>query len=401
MKDTWTQAFQERLGDYELDVPVPATMPAAVPGRRKILPWLTAAAAAAALALLLLLPGRRPAGNSLSATQLIAEALPRVQAHQPDLSTARLLPVRSLRSRNVSSAIPVTTVTDDSVENEQIPETIVETVPAEETTPTTNPVSISDNPPTGAITEIWPEEWPEEHTKARRHGGFSAKLYAGNFTSGEARFQTTSDLMSMRDAKAEYEFGAIGLDANEYYTNSIKEARHAYNVTEMPGLETVCDLPLKTGLSIRYDISPRLGIESGLTYGYHHAKQSYSGNLSGSYYRDYRMHYLGIPLKATLTLTDWEKAALYMNLGGEAELLAGGSITAIDGVTRNKTAIGEHPFQFSLLGGAGAEYFFTRQLGLYAEPGLAWHLVPAGTLPNYYREHPWSFDFRLGLRLRL
>ena len=89
MKDTWTQAFQERLGDYELDVPVPA----GVPGRRRILPWLTAAAAAAALALLLLLPGRRPAGNPLSATQLIAEALPRVQAPQPDLSTARLLPV--------------------------------------------------------------------------------------------------------------------------------------------------------------------------------------------------------------------------------------------------------------------------------------------------------------------
>ena len=396
MKDTWTQAFQERLGDYELDMPVPA----GVPGRRRILPWLTTAAAAAALALLLLLPGRRQAGNPLSATQLIAEALPQVQASQPALSAARLLPIRSLQPHSVSSAIPIMPVTDETVENEQVTEVVSETIPTEEPTPATNPVSVSEPTPVGAIADVWPEDWPEEPVQARRNGGLSAKLYAGNFTAGEARFQTTSDLMSMRDASAEYRYNDL-VENDNLFSNSLKEAKHAYNVKEMPGQETVCDLPLKTGLSIRYDISPRLGIESGLTYGYHHAKQSYSGNLSGSYYRDYKMHYLGIPLKATLTLTNWEKAALYMNLGGEAELLAGGSITAIDGVTRNKTVIGEHPFQFSLLGGAGAEYFFTRQIGLYAEPGLAWHLLPASTLPNYYREHPWSFDLRVGLRLRL
>ena len=396
MKDNWIKPFQERLGDYEMDVAVPAAMP----GRRKVLPWLLPAAAAAALALFLLLPGRRSTGNPLSATQSIAEALPQVQVPQPDLSASRLLPLRSLHPSSVIPALPVTPAQNNTERNEPTTETAPVIDSPSENTPASDPVSPGADKPvtvTGA-TEIWPDLWPEEPVKARS-GGFSAKLYAGNFSTGEAQFQSTPDITSMKNAMAE--FAMMDSSNDGLFGNSIKEVKHAVNVTEMPNQETVCDLPLKAGISFRYDFSPHVGIESGLTYGYHHAKQAYSGNLSGSYYRDYRMHYIGIPLKANFTLTRWDRAALYLNLGGEAELLAGGSIVAIDGVTRNSTAIREHPFQFAVIGGAGAEFFFTRHLGLYAEPGLAWHPEPSSSLPSYYRDHPWSFDLRVGLRLRL
>ena len=64
-------------------------------------------------------------------------------------------------------------------------------------------------------------------------------------------------------------------------------------------------------------------------------------------------------------------------------------------MSSTKSAIGH------LLGAAGAEYLFNRRVSLYAEPGVAYHFKPGGELPNYYREHPWSFDFRIGLRFRL
>ena len=53
------------------------------------------------------------------------------------------------------------------------------------------------------------------------------------------------------------------------------------------------------------------------------------------------------------------------------------------------------------MGAAGIDFGLTRHFSLYVEPGLAWHFEPAGNLPNYYREHPLSFDLRAGLRFTL
>ena len=258
MKDNWIKPFQERLGDYEMDVAVPAAMP----GRRKVLPWLLPAAAAAALALFLLLPGRRSTGNPLSATRSIAEALPQVQVPQPDLSASRLLPLRSLHPSSVIPALPVTPAQNNTERNEPTTETAPVIDSPSENTPASDPVSPgADKPVTGA-TEIWPDLWPEEPVKARS-GGFSAKLYAGNFSTGEAQFQSTPDITSMRNAMAE--FAMMDSSNDGLFGNSIKEVKHAVNVTEMPNQETVCDLPLKAGISFRYDFSPRVGRMATIT----------------------------------------------------------------------------------------------------------------------------------------
>lgn len=404
MKDNWTQSFQERLGDYELDVPVPATMP----GQRKILPWLlpsAAAAAAAALALLLLLPaGQRSAASSPE--RLIAEASPQVSAPLPDLPASRLqaVPSQAGRQQAVSqeASRPQPSVIVPETVSETTPETVSEAQPENNPATTPEPVVVTGTTPVTPDTPAYDPLWPEESVQRNTAHGVSFKLYAGNFTAGEAQFQATPEIENMRDAYASYSRKdsdtAIG---NDLYSNTIVRAYHPVNANEMTGLETVCDLPLKAGLSVRYDITPRLGLESGLTYSYHHAKQSYSGNLSGNYYYDYRMHYLGIPLKLALSLARWEHAGIYLNLGGEAELMATGRVTPMDGVTKNSTSLKEHPLQLSLLGAAGAEYIFNRHLSLYAEPGLAWHPEPSGSLPSYYRDHPWSFDLRVGLRFRL
>lgn len=398
MKDNWSEIFQERLGDYELDIPVPA----GVPGRRSRRLWLPLSAAAAVAALLLLLPFGKHAGTQ-TPQRLIAEAVPQLLPQEPALHGRCLHPVRNLASRqaeaepagnvgNIRTQIQtqdaepaVATETETRAETEKEPEK----GPKENTA-----AEIFPSP--SAYADPWWDETPEHIT---RTGGFSTKAYAGNISFGGPRFINTPDLPLAADMMpASSNSGQEALYASN---TMLAKAVRMNNVADTQVYETLCDLPLKAGLAVRYDFTPFFGIESGLTYSYHHAKQSYAGNINGSYYRDFRLHYLGIPLKADFTLARLERAAFYVNIGGEAEVLTSGSIKTIDGVTRKRTAVHEHPLQFSLLGSAGAEYFLTDRLGLYAEPGLAWHPAPDGSLPSYYREHPWSFDLRVGLRLRL
>ena len=90
MNDNWTQPFQDKLGDWEMDVPVATP----VHSRRG---WLlpAAAAAAAALILLLLLPdsGKKPAVQP--AVRLLAEATPAsIRAASPALPPVSTFAVR-------------------------------------------------------------------------------------------------------------------------------------------------------------------------------------------------------------------------------------------------------------------------------------------------------------------
>jgi len=399
MKDNWIKPFQDRLGDYELDVPVPAR----VPYRRRVLPWLSAAAAAAAVALLLILPGRRNP-DPRQPERFIAELSPQLHTPLPGMPVSLLQRSRPSRD-NIAQpgetatpeSEPAAVTTGDNPPAPDKPEEIGRERQKED-----QPVPTND--PDASVTADGRIPWQGDGEAVRNGKGrsWSAKVFAGNFQARESGFQNTDDLPAanavspaQNDApKAVMNYAA----GNAYHFDNYTDL---YRSNETPVRETVCDLPLKAGLAIRYDVSARIGIESGLTYSYHHAKQSFSGNLAGSYYRDFRMHYIGIPLKASFKLTDWKQTDLYVNLGGEAELMATGRIITIDGVTQNSVAIQEHPVQFSLTGAAGAEYLFNQRIGLYAEPGISWHPEPSGTLPSYYRDHPWSFDLRIGLRFRL
>ena len=396
MKDNWIQPFQDKLGDYEFDLPAPA-------GRK--IGWWVPLLAGAAAALLLMLLLRTPENRQQPLLQhAIADAGPAVQLALPDRPDA----IRPGRSALFHAApVQAAPAAPAATQAEAAPAA----TPASPVSPE-EPAPVSPTPaetPTEATPGQMdlPSQWiPEEEEPTRRRHTLSTKLYAGNFTFKETAFQTSDsqEFMDMRYAKAEY--AGIGSNeagfANDYSPNHVLvEAVHAYSSNSTRVTETVCDLPLKAGLSLRYDLSERLSLESGLTYSYHHSKQSLSGNLNGNYYYDYRLHYVGIPLKLDYSFLQTSHVAAYLSLGGEAEMLAGGRIQPVDGLTRNAMAVKEHPLQFSLVGAAGAEYLFNRRVGLYAEPGVAYHFKPGGELPNYYREHPWSFDFRIGLRFRL
>lgn len=398
MKDNWIQPFQDKLGDYEFDLPAPA-------GRK--IGWWVPLLAGAAAALLLMLLLRTPESRQQPATAFaLAVANPSltlpVPAHPQD--------IRLIRRAAAPASAPMQPETrePETVEPVTAPaeETPAEatTIPAEDApvtaTPDYTPVSATDSQPDD-LSQWIPEE---EEPSARRGVTLSTKLYAGNVTFREASPQSADyqEFWDMRNEKANYVGIGPADNAYDYAANSLLEkAYHAYSVQNDQVKETVCDLPVKAGFSLQFGLSERLSLESGLIYSYHHSRQTLSGNLNGDYYYDYRLHYLGIPLKLDYAFVQTRHVAAYASLGGEAEILASGRIIPVDGLSLTSNVVKQHPLQFSLVGAAGAEYRFNHWLGIYAEPGVAYHFKPGGDLPNYYREHPWSFDLRIGLRFRI
>jgi len=390
MKDNWIQPFQDKLGDYEFDLPAPAG--------RKVRWWVPALAGAAAALLLMLLLRTPGAGQQPMLKHALADAGPALTLPMPERPEALRTGHRTRPATSTPATQPAApAITPAEAETSVSPATPEETTPATPVTPATPATQpIAEAP--AAMDD--PSQWiPDEEEISRRRVTLSTKLYAGNVAFRESAMESAG-YEDLRDAPS-YFSNHVGADLDWASNSLLEKAVHAYSVNSTQVKETVCDLPLKTGLSLQLNLTERLSLESGLTYSYHHSKQTLSGSLNGDYYYDYRLHYAGIPLKMGYAFVQTDHLAAYLSLGGEAEMLVGGRILPIDGLTRNATAVKQHPLQFSLVGAAGAEYRFNPWFGLYAEPGVAYHFKPGGDLPNYYREHPWSFDLRVGLRFRL
>ena len=409
MKDTWREKFQESLGDYELDLPAP--------GRPRIVRWLPpllAAGAAAALALLLLLPGGKTSLRGGVPEGLIAAASPaQMDVPAPTLTSPRLL-LSDLRrpaaNHPVSSSAPSGPTVDEPVAEDPVADNTVPTEPDADETPVTE----VDQPDVTTDTQPDITDWSDidEPTHAsRRRGGFSAKVHAGNFIGtgsladllrekdavGTWTLNNVSGITDMRYAYAAYNGNsAIGME--EIDKSEPVVLMRTYNSAELGSTEIHYAPPVKAGVSLRYDFSPVFGLESGFGYAYRHAWQVFepSGNT-----RHYRGHYLDVPLKADLVLLRRNDFHLYAALGGELEWMVSGRTDTDSELRSYALSATEHPLLGSLVASAGLEYAFSRWLCLYGEPGVAWYFTPQGNWPVYDREHPFSFDFKVGLRFLL
>ena len=375
MNDKWIKPFQEKLGDYELE------LPAASPRRHGWIALALTGAAAAAAVLLFLLPttGRPSRENPV---RLLAEVPASVAVPTLSAPAQLLAPVRKQHGQPEEPAAPTQVTTQEPVQ-EPVQEPAQEISPG----PVQEPVQASDLLPQ-------PFDLPEEE----KASGFSVRLHASPlaFSLDElSSFGGSFDQALPHSGEKIKQGDAIYDSADNYNTN------HLFHLSEP--LSVNCALPVKTGFSLILPLSKGFALESGIDYAFHQATVTYGITNIATIQEDYRMHYLGIPVKAVFSLADWEKAHLYATCGGEMEWMIAGRVQSKDAVraTAERLRIKEHPLLFSLMAAAGIEYGFNARLGLYAEPGIAWHFKPQGTLPNYYREHPLAFDLHLGLRFNL
>lgn len=148
--------------------------------------------------------------------------------------------------------------------------------------------------------------------------------------------------------------------------------------------------PIKFGVSARYALGSRLGIESGLRYT---LLQSAFTNITNTQSYDQRIHMLGIPLNLTYDIASIGNLSFYTSLGGEVA-----HCVSVESEVRNSTS---HPWQISLNAAVGMQYALGSNIGIYVEPGVAHHLDNGSSLETAYTEHPTDFSLLIGIRMNL
>lgn len=141
--------------------------------------------------------------------------------------------------------------------------------------------------------------------------------------------------------------------------------------------------PIRLGFSLRYRLDNRWSLESGLSYT-HLSSEIITTTVSGTTVTEQRLNYLGMPLNIGYDIWNNRYFSLYVTAGGMIE-----------------KRLDADSWQFSLNGGAGAEYKLSDRLSLYVEPGLGYYFPNGSTTPTIYQDHPLNINLCFGLRFNL
>ena len=141
--------------------------------------------------------------------------------------------------------------------------------------------------------------------------------------------------------------------------------------------------PLSLGATVRKELSERWGIESGLVYT---QLNSETNATDGSYSKDQKLHYIGVPVKADLSLYKNKRVNLYASAGGMVEKCVSGDVKP-------------NEFQLSLTAAVGLQYKLSDRLSLYAEPGLSYHFDDGSPVTTIRKEKPLNMNLLCGVRM--
>jgi hypothetical protein len=157
------------------------------------------------------------------------------------------------------------------------------------------------------------------------------------------------------------------------------------------GLETTHShrMPLVVGLSVKFPVTEKIGVTTGLEYSLYSSSFSYPPGE-----KTQLVHYMGIPVRLDWTFVSGRWVDAYLGAGVKGDLCLG--------ATLGGEAIGKDGPAFRLLGAGGIQFNATRNLSLFVEPEVSWTLPSdRRVLSTYSSEHPWMFTVATGVRINL
>ena len=116
---------------------------------------------------------------------------------------------------------------------------------------------------------------------------------------------------------------------------------------------------------------------------------------------EYKLHYIGIPVKGNWIFLDTKFLSLYLSAGFALEKSVAGKYERVylsgdgDNAAWNETV---KPMQWSLLGSVGVQFNATERFGVYVEPGVAHYFDDGSGVQTIRTEKPTNFNLQLGLR---
>lgn len=381
--DDFSCFVRQKLADHRMPVEVDylkdieSRMPVA--HRRNLLPWLSVSAAAAVALLLLLV---LPYPDEVKQGEL-AERLS--EKEQPVMS-------ENYKQENIGQKFSVTVIPSShsagSISGKKLHAEVI--LPAE-----------SDSVP--SVTEVEsgiqtiPEEQPAEEKETSRPASgkrSDSSVQPEDNRSRKKNFNLEATTRSKRSKDGKWllaaSFGSGGhislfpgggndlsYDMNEPggiqppdppFTNDGMVPPEAYSNANY-------SLPLSFGMTVRKELSKRVGLETGLVYTYLSTK--FSGYSKQNKDARLSLHYLGIPVNAVVNLWDNPKWNIYLSGGVMMEK----GLRAIyvqnshqkAGIFTSTEKKGIGGLQWSLNASLGISYRIYRDWSLYVEPRLSYY----------------------------
>lgn len=242
------------------------------------------------------------------------------------------------------------------------------------------------------------KETPSEKARAKRSGGFSAGIVAGGAVGGNTSgSKPTAMVMGANPL-------AAGVTKTDWIDKDSKASAIVYNQPEVQE-EYSHKIPVKVGLTARYNITGRLGVETGLTYSILSSSVKTGNSETGNNWStgSQTLHYLGIPLNISFNILNSRYVNIYVTGGGMMEKSISGSIKTdeyVDGkFARTLTAkISPKGLQWSVNAAAGVQANILPQLGFFVEPGVSHHFKNGSRVRSIYTDKPTDFSLGFGLR---
>lgn len=242
------------------------------------------------------------------------------------------------------------------------------------------------------------KETPSEKARARRSGGFSAGIVAGGAVGGNT-FGSKPTAMVMGANPL-----AAGVTKTDWIDKDSKASAIVYNQPEVQE-EYSHKIPVKVGLTARYNITGRLGVETGLTYSILSSSVKTGNSETGKNWSSgsQTLHYIGIPLNISFNILNSRYVNIYVTGGGMMEKSISGSIKTdeyVDGKFDRTltTNISPKGLQWSVNAAAGVQANILPQLGFFVEPGVSHHFKNGSRVRSIYTDKPTDFSLGFGLR---
>lgn len=242
------------------------------------------------------------------------------------------------------------------------------------------------------------KETPSEKARARRSGGFSAGIVAGGAVGGNTSgSKPTAMVMGANPL-------AAGVTKTDWIDKDSKASAIVYNQPEVQE-EYSHKIPVKVGLTARYNITGRFGVETGLTYSILSSSVKTGNSETGNNWSSgsQTLHYLGIPLNISFNILNTRYVNIYVTGGGMMEKSISGNIKTdeyVDGkFARTLTAkISPKGLQWSVNAAVGVQANILPQLGFFVEPGVSHHFKNGSRVRSIYTDKPTDFSLGFGLR---
>ena len=171
-----------------------------------------------------------------------------------------------------------------------------------------------------------------------------------------------------------------------------------------PEMDTITHhrLPLTIGLTVNKMLGNRWAVGTGLQY-----TQLYSETQAGNTYSweqsRQRLHYLGIPLRATWYPARSSHWILYGSAQTMLELPLGSTLqqdAVVGGRQISTERLKLNPsVQWSVGLGIGLEYRISPVIGLYVEPSVHYYFKTDDGLDTYRTKHPATISIPIGIRI--